>query len=138
MNAAFATAFFLALVSAPVGARTCVVGDSPRSAQCHTQIYRTSVAIGHRDTSLLLACSDTVDGIARTVFTVRGKSESLHLQWMDNDTLRVEYAADATVKHAEATIVLRDRALKIEYMPVHGDTGAGCDFEKDNILDIAS
>ena len=138
MNAVFATTLFLALVSTPAGARTCVMSDTPKSDRCHTQIYQTSVAFGHRNTSLVLACIDTVDGVARTVFTVRGRSESLRLQWVDNDTLRVEYAADAKVKHAEPTIVLRHRSLKLEYVPVQGDTGAGCDFEKDNILNIAS
>jgi hypothetical protein len=114
------------------------MSDTPKNARCHTQIYQTSVAFGHRVTSLVLACSDTVDGVAPTVFTVRGRSESFRLQWVDDDTLRVEYAADAKVRHAEPTIVLRDRSLKIEYVPVKGDTGAGCDFEKDNILNIAS
>lgn len=132
-------AIMLALaIATPVSARTCVISDTPASARCHTQIYQSSVAIGWRNTSLVVACSDTLDGVASTVLTVRGRSDSLRVRWVDEDTLQVEYSERSKVVFSMPTVVLRDRTLKVYIVPVEGETGAGCDFDKDDIRNIVS
>jgi hypothetical protein len=119
---------------------TCIVGDTPRSPDhgCVTQVLQTRKGDTYQVTSLLLGCRDFPDGTMRTVFEYKSAQSGLALQWLDANHLRVEY--DSTVPLAKVTeqIPLEHRVIKLIYVPRGGSPADGCDFERDNILNVAS